>query len=373
VPGRIAARTLTPSQGRRSLFRGALITGYLLRLARDSVPGRCSQERLAQAMAVSPDTVAGWETGRRPLAAVRTAQFSRLRSEAAHLGADPRLVRLLGIAIEADQFLDHARAVAARHEPGDFHPLGSHVHRREVIELAAWPLSDRTPAGLPAGPGGCRGPATPLPEIRMAERAVVFDHLRRVAETSGQDSLLRRQALYLQSYDCREDAAAWMADQYRSEPRRRSGWTANWPVTRTLAAAQVRYGEPAPLTDFADYGLADEPGHVANLNYWAYWTGEIPTVERDDSFMPARLGAWRGDELMRHLARRLDGPDGVADLGIRTLSSLLAARPRLLGDDPAFTADLAAVTGQLLDGGRMSSSARQALAQVCYALRLHTR
>jgi len=181
---------------------------------------------------------------------------------------------------EADQFLDHARAVAARHEPGDFHPLGSHVHRREVIELAAWPPSGRTPAGLPAGPGGRRGPATPLPEISTAERAMVFDHLRRVAETSGQDSLLRRQALYLQSYDRREDAAAWMADQYRSEPRRRSGWTANWPVTRTLAAAQVRHGDPAPLTDFADYGLADEPGHVANLNYWAYWTGEIPTVER---------------------------------------------------------------------------------------------
>jgi hypothetical protein len=80
-----------------------------------------------------------------------------------------------------------------------------------------------------------------------------------------------------------------MTDQYRTEPRRRSGWTANWPVTRTLAAA---------LTDFAEYGLADEPGHVANL---------------------------------------------------------------------------AAVTGQLIDGGRMSSSARQALAQVCYALRLHTR
>jgi hypothetical protein len=63
----------------------------------------------------------------------------------------------------------------------------------------------------------------------------------------------------------------------------------------------------------------------------------------------------------------------VADLGIHTLSTLLAARPRLLDEDPALTARLAAAAGQLIDGGRMPSSARQALAQVCYALRLHTR
>ena len=323
-------------------------------------------------MAVSPDTVAGWETGRLPLAAVRTGQFSRLRSEFAHLGADPRLVRLLGIAIDADQILDHARAVAARHEPGDFHPLGSHVHRREVIELAAWPLSGRTPAGL-SGPAGRHGPAPRIPELSAAERAVVFDHLRRVAETPAADRLLRRQALYLQSYDRRDDAAPWMTDQYRRDPGRQTSWTPNWPVTRTLAAAMVRYGDPAALVDFAEYGLRGEPGQIANLNYWAYWVGETQTVERDDSFMPAMLGSWRGSGLLRHLAARLDGPDGVADLGIQTLSALLPVRPRLLDEDPALTAGLAAITEQLLDGGRMSTSARQALIQVCYALRLHTR
>jgi hypothetical protein len=246
------------------------------------------------------------------------------------------------------------------------------VHRREVIELAAWPLSGRVPAALPPlAPR--RGPVAAMPEISPAERGIVFDHLRRVAEASGGDGLLRRQALYLQSYDRRQDAAGWMAGQYRGTLRRRSGWTAYWPVTRTLAACLVRYGDPAALTDFSEYGLADEPGHVANLNYWAYWVGEVPTVERDDSFMPAGLGPWRGDHVIRHLASRLDAEEGVADLGVHTLSALLAARPRLLGEDPALTADLAETSGRLMDGGRMSSSARQALAQVCYALRLHTR
>ena len=89
--------------------------------------------------------------------------------------------------------------------------------------------------------------------------------------------------------------------------------------------------------------------------------------------MPGRLGPWRGDQVLRHLASRLDAPDGVADLGIHTLSTLLAARPHLLGEDPGFTERLAASAGQLMDSGRMTSPARQALAQVCYALRLHTR
>jgi hypothetical protein len=323
-------------------------------------------------MAVSPDTVAGWETGRRPLTAVRASQFIRLRSRVAHLGADPRVVRLLGIAMEADQILDHARTVVSRYESRDFHPLGMHVHRREVIELVAWPLSGRTPPGLPA-PAARRGPATLMPEVGPVGRAAVFDHLRRIAETSADGSLLYRQALYLQSYDRRADAARWMADQYRRMPRRRSGWTPNWPAIRTLAAALVRYGDPAALIDFADYGLADEPGNAANLNYWAYWIGETPTMERDDSFMPARLGPWRGDSVMRHIATRLDAPAGVADLGIRTFSGLLAARPYLLEEDPALTANLALTTGQLMDSGRMSTSARQALAQVCYVLRLHAR
>jgi hypothetical protein len=367
------ARTLTASHGRELPAREALITGYVLRLARESVPDGCSRERLADAMAVAPDTVAGWETGRRPLTAVRAGQFTRLRSVLACTGTQPALVRMLGVALDADHVLDHARTTASHYEPGDFHPLGAHVHRREVIELIAWPLSGRAPAWLPA-PAARRGPVAVTPEVSSAERGIVFDHLRRVSEASAANgSLLRRQALYLQSYDRRPDAAAWMADQHRNTRQRRAGWTAEWPVTRTLAATLVRYGNPAPLVDFSDYGLADELGQIANLNYWAYWVGEVPTIERDDSFMPTRLGRWRGDLVFRHLASRLDAENGVADLGILTLNALLAARPWLLGGDRKLTAGLAETAERVMDDGRMSSSARQALAQVCYGLRLHTR
>ena len=366
------AEILTTRQGSKRPLREALITGYLLRLTRESVPGGCTQERLAEVMDVSPDTMAGWETGRRPMTAIRAGQFVMLRSALTHLGAVSDLVRLLSVAMEADQILDHARLLAGRHEPGDFHPLGAYVHRREVIELVAWPLSGRTPAALPA-PTSRRGPVAVSPDIAPAMRDVVFDHLRRVAETSSADSLLRRQALYLQSYDRRMDAAAWMTDQYRRMPRQRSGWTADWPVVRTLAASMVRYGDPTALIDFAEYGLVDEAGHIGNLNYWAYWVGEISVLERDDSFMPVRLGPWHGNRMMRHLVGRLDAVEGVADLGIYSLRALLAARPKLLYEDPALTATLTATAGQLMDSGRMSSSPRRALAEICYAIRLHTR
>jgi hypothetical protein len=212
-----------------------------------------------------------------------------------------------------------------------------------------------------------------MPELAPEARAAVFDHLRRLSETSGSDGLLRRQALYLQSYDNRADAATWMADQYRRLRRRKSGWTPDWPVARTLAACRVRYGDPALLVDFAEYGLADDAGQTANLNYWAYWVGETSSVERDDSFMPARLRAWHGDRMLRHLASRLDSVEGVADLGAHTVCSLLAARPRLASDDFVLTGSLAAAAERALDGDHISPSSRRALAEVRYALRTHTR
>lgn len=368
-----APRTLTSGQGSDRPRQG-LVVGYALKIARESAG--YSQERFAELVRVSADTVAGWENGRRPLSAVQAGQFVLIKATLIRVGAAPALVRLLDVAIEADQLLDHARTMLGTHERGDFHPLGAYVHRREVIELVAWPLSGRIPRTLPTAPAGRRrGPVATGPEISAAERGSVFDHLRRVAELSHgpDDLLLRRQALYLQSYDRRPDARAWMAEQYRRLPSQRSGWSEQWPAARTLAASLVRYGDPGTLIDFADYGLADEAGHTANLNYWAYWVGEMATIERDDSFMPVQLGPWRGDKILRHLASRLDAEEGVADLGIHTLRTLLAAKPRLLDEDRDETAELGKTVERLLDAGKMSKSARQALAEIHYALRLHNR
>ena len=365
-------KTLTRSTGSAGDGREAVVSGFVLRLARESIGDGCSRERFAEMLGVSLDTMAGWETGRRPLTAVRAGQFVAVKSTLMQSGATPSLVLLLDSAMEADHILDFA--LRDTDTPGVAHPLGSFVHRREVVELAAWPLSGRTPVVASTPPRARRGPVASAPVVDDGSRKVVFDHLRRVADASREsDSLLYRQALYLLSYDRRDDAAEWMRDQYRRTPRRRGGWSPEWPILRTLATSLVRYGDPSALLDFTDAGLADEQGHTANLNYWAYWVGETRTIERDDSFMPARLGPWRGDVILKHLAARLDAEHGVADLGIHTLRTLLAARPRLLDDDAGTTADLAGTVERVMDAGRMSPTARQALAEVRYALRLHTR
>lgn len=367
--------TLTSGQGSDRSARQALIAGVVLRFARESTPTRCSQERLAQGLGISIDTEAGWESGRRPLSAVKAGQFVLLKSTLIRLGAAPALVRLLDVAMEADQILDHARVVADRHDRGSFHPLGAYVHRREVIELVAWPLSGKMPQTIPAVPERHRrGPVPAGPELSSQERSQVYDHLRRVVETSrGIDGLLYRQAVYLQSYDRRDDARDWMAKQYRQLPRLRNGWSPQWPAVRTLAASLVRYGEPRVLIDFSQYGLADDAGHTANLNYWAYWVGESVTVEKDDSFMPQLLGPWHGERILRHLASRLDEADGVADLGIQTLRTLIAARPQLLNEDRQLIGTLTNTVERVMDADRMSPTARQALAEVHFALRLHSR
>ena len=67
--------------------------------------GTLSQERMAETLAVSPGTVAGWETGRRPLTAIGVGRFAVLHSVLAHLGAAPLTARLMNAAVAADLVL----------------------------------------------------------------------------------------------------------------------------------------------------------------------------------------------------------------------------------------------------------------------------
>ena len=45
--------------------------------------------------------------------------------------------------------------------------------------------------------------------------------------------------------------------------------------------------------------LCDEAGERANLNYWAFWTGDFDERQAHDAFIASTpLGAWHGDRLM---------------------------------------------------------------------------
>ncbi|MBS2966587.1 hypothetical protein KGA66_26350 [Actinocrinis puniceicyclus] len=209
--------------------------------------------------------------------------------------------------------------------------------------------------------------------ITADARVRFFDHFRRVVESARaeREALLRRQALYLLSFDQRADAAGWLAQHRGRLPRCLGGWSPTWPTARSLAASMTRHGDRTLLLEFIERGLSDERSQVANLNYWAYWVGETAAAECDDSFMPGGLGAWRGDRLLRHLVDRLDGALGYVDLNVHTTWALLAARPKLIVDDPRTSADLERRVGILLDTKPVSRQALGELESIRYALRLH--
>lgn len=356
--------------GSQSSLRN-VISGFVLRLARETAEPPMSRDQLAAMLGVSTDTVAGWEAGRRPLSATQASQVVAIRHCLIRSNARPDLVSLIEQAIEADLIIDFAISAGNKFRPGDVHPLGSWVLRRELVDLIAWPLSTRVPAGLPTPTR--RGPTPMRPALDAGSRIRFFDHLRHVVDITlaTPDVLLRRQALYLLSFDARSDARGFLVAHRGRLPQGLDGWSSSWPAARSLAASITRRGDRTLLLDFISRGLADEQSQIANLNYWAYWVGEDRFTQRDDSFMGSGLGNWRGDILLRHLMDRLDPDLGYLELNIHTLWALLGARPRLLGEQPGVTAELTEKVERLLDENPESSQALAELNALRYALRLH--
>jgi hypothetical protein len=107
----------------------------------------------------------------------------------------------------------------------------------------------------------------------------------------------------------------------------------------------------------------------AALNYSAYWVGEIPHRQQDDSFMPIARTDWRGLRLLSHLVARLNPEHPFVDLNIHNAWALLVARRGLANDDPATGRALAARSTILLDSDSISAQSRQELTSIVYNLR----
>src|SRR3712207_489887 len=90
--------TLRCSQSSLRCFGVAPV--FLLMLIRESA--RLTQVQLAKQFAVDVASVQGWESGRRPLAALRAADLVRLRFRLLRCGAQPTLLATLDGAIQAD-------------------------------------------------------------------------------------------------------------------------------------------------------------------------------------------------------------------------------------------------------------------------------
>ncbi|MFF3277156.1 helix-turn-helix domain-containing protein [Streptomyces chrestomyceticus] len=357
--------------GRPRRTAAGAVTGFVLRLARESIPR--TQAALAEALGVDTETVQGWESGRRPLANMRAGALLELRRQLPAIGADAVMVKWLEAAMDADRIL-----AAGLQPDGDRpHPLAGWVHTRETAHMLAWALTGITPPTL-AGcvPRSRRGPVAAAPQLAPADRQVFFDHLRAVTEHAAAQGpggvLLHRQALYLASYDHSPDAAAWTAHTLhgRRDVLARRGWSPHWAAARSTATALARLGDPQPLHDFIDRALdGDDTAEAANLNYWALWLGALSVPQSDDAFMDDRgLPGWDALTLLRALTRGLVKDPGFVDLYAHSLWALLTAFPWLPQAAGPTARDLHGRCEHLLDEVPLSARARRELGYVHYVL-----
>jgi transcriptional regulator with XRE-family HTH domain len=174
--------TLTGGQGSRAI---GVVSGHVLKLARQSAA--LTQEKLAEVLSVDVTTIQGWESGRRPLAAMNAGDFLRVCGRLARLGAPASTGRHLREAIEADQVLSTGITAGATWVDADTHPLAVSVYRWTITNLITWPITGKRPQHLHqfASKLSRRGPAPTYPALGADERTRFLDHLLRSRRKPG--------------------------------------------------------------------------------------------------------------------------------------------------------------------------------------------
>ncbi|MFW6638809.1 helix-turn-helix domain-containing protein [Nocardiopsis algeriensis] len=375
---RAAPATWTGGQGLLSRTnadseREGRVSGYVLKTIRQTVG--LTQEQLAEKAQVDVSTLQGWESGRRPLMSVPAGSYLRLRHLLHRLGALPRLLAQLDTGLEADRFIGY---VLASDGPIDLnnHPLATWVITRPFTELVAWPFTGAVPSELKeVVPLRRRGPSAAGPELAEDERRHMVDHLQTAAEQTTKDSaegaLLRRQAHYVAGFDKSSETVEWLAVMQRAEQRRlgsTAGWAPSWAVVRSGAHSMARIGDTDALPHFIDVHISTDMCEVANLNYWAYWLGEISDPQLADTFMiDMDMDSWHGGRLLKHLVGRLTRDNVYVDVVCHTLWALVIRKPMLLSK--SIVEEVAAAVTRMLDEGLISSRSKRELEEVFYALR----
>ncbi len=353
------------------------MSGHVLKVIRESAG--LTQERFAERLGVDTTTVQGWESGRRPLMATSTGTYLGLRQSLLSLGAPPRLLPQLDAALEADRFIGYVLSTKPGESIADDHPLASWVITRPFTDLVAWPFTSTAPSAISGveKTASRRGPAGAGPSLAADERAHFFDHLKWAAESADVESvkglLLRRQAHYVAGFDDSGGTADWLERTQRAEERRvgtqTGDWSPTWAVIRSGAHSLARVGDREGLQHFIRTRLADDTCELANLNYWAYWMGEVSEPQVSDMFMvELSPDDWRGTHLGRHLTSKLDAANPFVDVVVHTLWALVMLRPYVLDIQTADRLRERAL--RLFDGTELSAQSRRELEAVVYAQRM---
>jgi len=362
-----------------------VISGFLLSVVRESVG--LTQLQLAEDLGVDVGSVQSWESGRRPLAVLRTVDLVQLRARLLRHGAQPTLLTALDDAIYADLIItDTVTVQASGPRRGDeVHPLGVIVHQCRLSDLITWPFTGRAPLWLRhlARTRRRRGPAPVQPTLSEDERKCFFNHLldhllatahARPDDLTDHARLARRQAIYLLGFDTRHHITEWLHAELCRALRDAHGTdcVASWLAVRSTAIALAHGGDRDPLRAFLRHACATDRQEQANLNYWAYWVGEIDTVQVDDTFMSQYdPQSWSGVRLLKHLLELLHQREsGHAELNIHTVWALLVAHPTLLSSHRHLRLLTATTLDQLTEGHDLSPPAQRELSDIAYALRL---
>lgn len=142
---------------------------------------------------------------------MKAGAFLDLKRRLLALGADHTALGLLDAAMDADRII--GAALAPPKDPA-LHPLAEWVHTRDTAHMIAWAVNGTPPPALRGRSPSRRGPVAPAPLMGAQDRTSFFANLREAVDTAdGGDSraLLRRQALYLTSYDRSPEANSWAA------------------------------------------------------------------------------------------------------------------------------------------------------------------
>jgi DNA-binding transcriptional regulator YiaG len=304
-------KTLTAAQGfPTAAGEIGVVSGYVLKLIRGSLG--LTQMSFADHLGVDVSTIQGWESGRRPLTALRVSDLLRLQTRLTMFGAPSGAVNSLHEAIEADGILSQAIAANDRQITIEENPLAATVHRRRLVNMITWPFTGVRPPQLrelPARPG--RGPVAPQPVLASADQHRFFNHLLITADSKESVAMpvLRRQAIYLLGFDQRSESSDWLAGELeRAFFVRKTADLTSGIAARSAAVALARRGDSDPLRYFIQNVLSDEKHAAANLAYWAYWLGEINEAHTDDGYLSTATTArtWSG-------VRLADPPAGAPD------------------------------------------------------------